>query len=199
MTDLEQTPDEQLVASARTGDFEAFGELVRRNHQKCISVAVSILRNCDDAEDEVQTGLSKALEHIKDLHAGQHFSTWLTRIVVNECYMRLRYRKCRDAGTSDPLLNTQVSWFRTSGNSTSAETEFLYDEALQCVRFEASRVPPLLRRPLIMCDIEQRSLPEIAGELGISIGAVKSRLHRGRRELRDRLRRRGICGLPTAA
>src|SRR6478672_1459588 len=82
--------EEVLVRSAQAGDEAAFAELTRRHYSSSLKLAVSILRDRQEAEDEVQNAYWKAYHHIGQFHLDAKFSTWMTRIVVNQCFMRLR-------------------------------------------------------------------------------------------------------------
>src|SRR5271154_1389097 len=86
-----EIPDDQLVRMCQTGDHEAFANLMRRHQSAAFKLALSILRDKLDAEDEVQNSFWKAFEHINQFQQDAKFSTWLTRIVVNQCLMRLRH------------------------------------------------------------------------------------------------------------
>ena len=85
--------DGALVGLARQGDREAFGELIRRHRQKCVDLATYFLRNRGDAEDEAQNAYSQAFEHLDQYQGDAEFSTWLTRIVTNQCLMLIRSRR----------------------------------------------------------------------------------------------------------
>jgi len=85
-----EASDDDLVNMCRGGDQAAFDELMKRYRTPALKVAVSIVRDKEDAEDEVQNAFWKAYEHIGQFHQDAKFSTWLTRIVVNQCLMRLR-------------------------------------------------------------------------------------------------------------
>ena len=86
-------PDEVLVTLAQAGNNQAFATLIERHHSSCSKLAYSILRDKQDAEDEVQNACWKAFEHLDQFQRDAKFSTWLTRIVVNQCLMRLRQTK----------------------------------------------------------------------------------------------------------
>ncbi len=88
-----QVEDDALVSLAQDGDNSAFAELVQRHSNICQRLAVSILRNQEDAEDEVQNAVWKAYQHLAGFNQEAKFSTWLSRIVVNQCLMRLRKDK----------------------------------------------------------------------------------------------------------
>ena len=85
--------DDALVTLAQDGDNAAFTELVQRHSHTCRRLAVSILKNQEDAEDEVQNAIWKAYQHLAGFNQDAKFSTWLSRIVVNQCLMRLRKDK----------------------------------------------------------------------------------------------------------
>src|SRR5262245_58720760 len=89
----ELSADHDLVPLAQSGDDAAFTELIHRHRAICYSLAVSILRNAPDAEDEVQNAIWKAYSHLDQFNFESKFSTWLTRIVVNQCLMRLRKQR----------------------------------------------------------------------------------------------------------
>src|SRR5712671_4470221 len=85
--------DKSLVELARQGDDDAFGELTRRHQQRCIDLATFLLRNRGDAEDEAQNAFSKAYAHLNQYQGDAEFSTWLSRIVTNQCLMSLRVKR----------------------------------------------------------------------------------------------------------
>src|SRR5579875_2009519 len=87
---VEHESDDNLVEKCRQGDQQAFGELVKRYRSPAFKVAFSIIRDQQDAEDEVQNAFWKAYQHIGQFNREAKFSTWLTRIVVNQCLMHLR-------------------------------------------------------------------------------------------------------------
>jgi RNA polymerase sigma-70 factor (ECF subfamily) len=82
--------DAQLVKLAQSGDKGAYTHLVRRHQANCSKVAFAILRDWPDAEDEVQNALWQAFQQIGQFKQDSQFSTWLTRIVINQCLTRLR-------------------------------------------------------------------------------------------------------------
>lgn len=188
---MEPAHDEDLlVARARLGDTDAFQELMRRSASASKRLAVSILRNTDDAEDAVQEAFSKAWEHVPRFQGDSRFSTWLTRIVVNQCLMQLRRVK---RNPSVPFEEHPVEDDRTSvsvpDSAAGPESDLARDEMIAAVRREVSRLPKLLREPLELRDLQERPIEEVAERLSLSVPAVKSRLLRARAELRARLNR----------
>ena len=81
--------DNQLVTLAQGGELPAFSELMSRHQAAAFKRAYSILRDRQDAEDEVQNAFWKAFEHLDQFHQDAKFSTWLTRIVLNQCLMKI--------------------------------------------------------------------------------------------------------------
>src|SRR5579885_2221219 len=96
--------EEALVRQAQAGDQDAFGELMRRHYTASLKTAISILRVREEAEDEVQNAYWKAYQYVGQFQGDAQFSTWLTRIVVNQCLMRLRQarRELRRRRTARP-------------------------------------------------------------------------------------------------
>jgi RNA polymerase sigma factor (sigma-70 family) len=86
--------DADLVESARQGNKQAFGELVKRHHHWCVGLASGILRDRGDAEDEAQNAYWNAFQHLDQYQGDAEFSTWLARIVVNQCLMFIRTASC---------------------------------------------------------------------------------------------------------
>src|SRR6202795_607197 len=92
-TGLKKNSDGALVAATKRGDTQAFEGLVLRHKRRVLAVAQRITNNREDAEDVVQDSLHKAFLHLSAFQEKSRFSTWLTRIVMNEAYMLLRRRR----------------------------------------------------------------------------------------------------------
>lgn len=191
--------DPELVVLAQQGDNQAFAELVERHHATCRRLAVSILRNADDAEDEVQNALWKAFEHIGQFQQDAKFSTWLSRIVVNQCLMRLRReRRARHVSIDEPVAAEDNLRVDLPDQQASPEEALGREELGAVLHTEIRRIPPLLRQVFILRDVEQRPMEEVSQMLGISVAAAKSRLLRARLELRNRMQKHlGLMGLAT--
>src|SRR6516225_767977 len=84
--------DKQLVSLARVHDRDAFGELIRRHHPSCLRLAIYMLRNRGEAEEEVQNAYMRAWEHLDQFQGTAEFSSWLSRIVTNHCLMLMRVK-----------------------------------------------------------------------------------------------------------
>jgi RNA polymerase sigma-70 factor, ECF subfamily len=187
--DYRETADDQLVSLCQQGDQLAFDELMRRHQMSAMKVAVSIVRDRQDAEDEVQNAFWKAYEHINQFQRDAKFSTWLTRIVVNQCLMRLRRaRRARFAYIDDPQ-GDDIAAADLRDAAPSPENLLGVRQVAAVLELEIKRTPPLLRHVFLLRDIENKPMPEVAATLGISVAAAKSRLLRARAELRSRMQR----------
>jgi RNA polymerase sigma-70 factor (ECF subfamily) len=185
------TREETLIEAAKNGDAEAFGELVERHRKSCLKRATTMVRNRSDAEDEVQAAFWKAFQRLDQFRAEGSFAAWLGRIVENQCLMRIR--ESRNARfeyldeSSDANLRIELV-----GQSANPEDQVGKEEVVQLLRREVSRIPPLLRHVMLLRDLDQMPMPDVAGQLGLSIPAAKSRLMRARTELRSRIMKH--CG-----
>jgi RNA polymerase sigma-70 factor, ECF subfamily len=180
--------DADLIESARRGDQDAFTELVNRHYQSCIKLARSILRDMEDAEDEVQNAFTKVYLHLSRFEGNSRFSTWLSRIVVNQCLMRLRKaRRARFAYLDDPGGEEGTVKFELADPSENPEESLGRGEVEALLRKEVKCIPPLLREPLLLRETMRMPLADVAAKLNITEAAAKSRLLRARRELKSRL------------
>ncbi|WP_242883371.1 RNA polymerase sigma factor [Actinomadura litoris] len=160
-------PGERLIAAARRGDVESITALVSGSHPHVRRFARTLCASPEDAEDAAQEALIILYRKIGTLRASSALASWMFRIVRNECLRRLRRDVPADLSTADILTD-------------SAE-----DEALQ--RLEAGRIaaaiatlPADQRQVLIMRDVQGYSGRMVADALGLSLPAMKSRLHRAR-------------------
>lgn len=181
--------DEGLVLLAQQGDNAAFAQLVERHYNSCLKLACSILRDREDAEDEVQNACWKAYEHIGQFQRDAKFSTWLTRIVVNQCLMRLRQHRRQKTVYVEDVAGEDARVMELPSTEVSPEAELGQAEVALVLRNEISRIPPLLRKVFLLRDVQELPMQDVADELGISLAAAKSRLLRARVELRNRLRK----------
>jgi RNA polymerase sigma-70 factor, ECF subfamily len=190
--------DDALVRQCQRGDNQAFAELMKRHQSSALKLAISILRDKQDAEDEVQNAFWKAFEHINQFQQDAKFTTWFTRIVVNQCLMRLRQsRRAKFYYVDDTLVGDDVMTLDLPDHTLSPEEQLSQEEIAVVLQDEIRRIPPLLRHVFLLRDVEERPMPDVAAELGISIAAAKSRLLRARAELRNRLQKH--CGRIGAA
>ena len=185
--------DADLVEFARHGDKQAFGELVKRHHPWCVGLASGILRDRGDAEDEAQNAYWNAFQHLDQFQGDAEFSTWLARIVVNQCLMFIRTRRRTrflhlDAGIPGyPNKSIDLPSWRLDPEREMGSTQLR-----EVLDREIRGIPPLLRNVVLLRDVEELPIAEVASRLGITVSAAKSRLLRARIELRQRVLRH--CG-----
>ena len=185
--------DKDLVYFAKGGNGEAFGELVRRHHRFCLGLATRILRDRADAEDEAQNAYWDAFQHLHQFRGEAEFAAWLARIVVNHCLMVLRARRrarflhldAAAPGSSRRRLDLPSWRLDPEGEAGNRQLREVLDK-------EIRGIPSLLREVVLLHDVQELPIGEVAGRLGISVAASKSRLLRARVELRQRILRH--CG-----
>jgi RNA polymerase sigma-70 factor, ECF subfamily len=184
--------EDALVARLRAGDEAAFELVVRREGGRLLAVARRFLRNEDDARDAVQEAFLSAFRSIATFAQGSRFSTWLHRILINVCLMKLRSTRRRAEGSIEDLLpkfaedGHQID-HPTPGWEGSAEELLQRSETRVIVRRTIEQLPDTYRSVLLLRDIEELTTEEVARLLGVTENAVKIRLHRARQALRTLL------------
>jgi RNA polymerase sigma-70 factor (ECF subfamily) len=191
MTDRFRTAaDDELVRIAQGGENRAFDELVRRYQDKVYRLSYKILRHEDDAAEALQDAFLSAYRGLRNFKAESTFSTWLYRIATNASLMK--YRKRRDGHVSldqSQSTNEDAEPLQLADWAAQPPEELLTAETRQVMAEGIERLPEELRTVFVLRDIEELSNAEVAEILGLSVAAVKSRLHRGRIQLRERLNR----------
>jgi RNA polymerase sigma-70 factor (ECF subfamily) len=177
--------DEELVRKAQSGDERAFGELVSRYETKVYSLALKMVRNPEDAEDVLQDTFLRAYRGIKLFRGHSTFSTWVYRITANSALMRLRKKQLplvsiEDADEREAPVNI-VDW------TPGPVDQLLNQETRRVMQEAVDSLSPEFRQVFILRDVEELSNTEVAEILELSVAAVKSRLHRARLKVRDKL------------
>lgn len=195
MGPLESTASEDeaaWLARARQGDREAFGRLVRRHADRVYNVAYYMTSHREDAADVAQEAFLRAFRGIRRFEGRSGFGTWLVRITTN-CALSLQARR-RAKKRSARVVSLSARDDLLGGAAVAAAGgdpgEAACREELQrAVREAIARLDDEFRAALVLRDIEGRRYEEIAEILGIPLGTVKSKIHRARRALRDKLKR----------
>jgi RNA polymerase sigma-70 factor (ECF subfamily) len=187
--------EEALVKLARQGNTAAFGELINLHYDSCLKRASSLIRNPSDAEDEVQNACWKAFERLAQFSGDGTFSAWLGRIVENQCLMRIREDRQARCLYLDESAESNVP-VELVAEAPGPEDELGDQQLVNLLQREISRIPPLLRKVMLLSDVERLPMPDVAARLGISVPAAKSRLWRARTELRSRIMKN--CGKKAA-
>jgi RNA polymerase sigma-70 factor (ECF subfamily) len=165
--------------------------LVRRHSGRMLAVARRFLRTEEDSADAVQEAFLSAFRSLKAFEGNSSLGTWLHRIVVNVCLMKLRARSRGREVPMDDLLPT----FDDTGHHShpvrvwedNALARLTQAETRARVRACIDRLPDLYREVLLLRDIEEIDTEQTARMLSIHVGAVKTRLHRARQALRTLL------------
>jgi len=180
----DQLTDAQIVGRVVGGDTALFEILMRRHNQRIYRAVRAVLRADDDVEDVMQQAYLNAYEHLGQFAGEAQFSTWLTRIAVNEALSRRRKRD-RSFGTGDD----EVTISMVESGDPDPEKNASTAELREVMEREVTALPDSFRVVLVMRDIEGLNTLETATCLGISEDLVKTRLHRARTLLRDNLYR----------
>jgi RNA polymerase sigma-70 factor (ECF subfamily) len=184
--------DANLLAALKRGEEAAFSELVRANTGRMLAVARRILKNDEEAHDATQEAFLQAFRAIDRFQGDALLSTWLHRITVNACLMRLRHRRRHPELPIEDLL----PGYDDTGHRIEEHPEEWTDDVLgrmeqaqlgKVVREAIDRLPENYRCVLVLRDIEGLSTEEAAQALGIRPEAAKMRLHRARQALRTLL------------
>jgi RNA polymerase sigma-70 factor, ECF subfamily len=175
----EALSDEDLVRRVLAGEVELFELLVRRHNQRTYRAAWAIVRDSHEAEDIMQDAYVRAYEHLGQFKGEAKFSTWLTRIAVNEALARAK-RRGRWEEFSDDTVNTEMSMRRETNNpehhAAASELRHLLEQAI-------GELPDKQRLVFVLRDVQELSTAEAAEALG----NVKVTLHRARASLRQTL------------
>lgn len=189
--------DAPLVHAAKEGSVTAFEELVTRHERRMFRIAQNLLHNREDAQDVVQEAFLKAFQKLWQFQAKAKFSTWLTRITVNEALTKLHkypvyQRSIEDAFTDDgAALPVDIAdW------APNPEMLYTASELNRILERNLQRLKPGLRAVFLLHDVEGLSLEETSRCLTLSVAAVKSRSLRARLQLRELLNRYFRSSLP---
>ena len=165
--------------------------MVRTYGRRLLGSARHMLKNEEDARDAVQETFIAAFRSLDGFREDARLSTWLRKISVNQCLMKLRCRKRRPEEPIEDLLPTFLEDGHQSRRSTAfrpaAETAIAQRELRELVRGEIDKLPETYRTVLLLRDIEELDTETVAHALGINANTVKVRLHRARQALRTRL------------
>lgn len=183
------TDDLELVRRALARDVGAFRAIMTRHNQRLYRMARSIVRNDSEAEDALQEAYMRAFAKLDSFRGESTLATWLSRIVINEALGRLR--KSRRAKTvplpDEGAVMAQIIPFPLNANSDDPERNMAQRQILEFVERATDSLPENFRTVFVARAIEGLSVEETAQLLGIKPETVKTRLHRARKLLRERL------------
>ncbi|MBM3500286.1 MAG: RNA polymerase sigma factor [Armatimonadetes bacterium] len=178
--------DRSLVARAQAGDLRAFETLVERHRRRIYSLAYRMTCTHEDADDVLQETFVRAFCNLRRFDLDRPFANWLYTIAANLCLDRRRraQRERRvawdavEGGRLEPVVA------ETRGPDRLTENEELREQIEEAI----ARLPERQREALVLFEVEDLKITQVAELMECSEGAVKSTLHRARRRLRDELR-----------
>lgn len=181
------TDEQALIAASQDGDAAALEALVRTHQDRVYGFAVRMCRNVEDAKDILQETFLGVIRSIRDFREESKFRTWLYRIASNACL------KKRRRGVHDPTPEKELSLDELMPRADSegrkpeiadwsdnAERALLRGELSARMEAAIDKLPKDYKIVLVLRDMEGLSAEETAQAVGLSVAAVKSRLHRAR-------------------
>lgn len=183
--------EQALVAAAKHGNEQAFEILVKRYEQRIFTIAQRYTRVNEDAKDVVQQTFQNAFVHLRRFEGKSSFSTWLTRIAINEALMLLRRRRALREVPVDESSDLEESPRRpeTCDPRPNPEADYARGEQVRLLFWAVGNLKPGLRRAVELREIGELSTSETARRMGLSVGTVKAQLFRAKRKLRQTLAR----------
>lgn len=178
-------------------DEMQFERMRRLTQRRAYSMAFQLTRNRTEAEDLMQETYLKAWRGFESYMPGRPFLNWLLRI-MQRAYLDMRRREnpIRKADSLNALVSPgdgEIQEIQIADDARSAEEELLLAEFSEELRRAMDELPEVYRAAIVLCDLEECSYAEIAERQGTTIGTVRSRIHRGRKLLREVVTRRGIA------
>jgi len=190
-----QLTDQEIIRSFKAGNLDIYEQLIERHFNKAYQIAYGILRQHQDAEEVVQDSFVKMYKVLNDFRGDSEFTTWMFRIVTNYAKNRYRWNK-RRGSKQNVSIHAPISGNDSTdivrdlpGKSMSPEKFSKFSELEQGISNNLEKISPLYREVLILRNIEGLSYERISEILDCKIGTVKSRIARGREELREKLKK----------
>ncbi len=182
----------EFIERLKIGEADAFDALVVRYSADIYAVIFRLTQDAEEAADLTQETFLSALKAIKKFRGEADLKTWLVRIAINESRNRFRWwtrrRREKTFSIDAPMGENETPFSETvSSNSANPEETILQRERENRLTKALSDLPEIFRESVVLCDIEGLSYEEIASALEVNIGTVKSRIARGREELRRKL------------
>lgn len=168
--------DHELIARTAAGDRDAFAELMRRHEDMVFAVCLRIMTNREAALDAVQETFITLFRKADRFRGDSSVSTWLYRVATNTCLDQLRKQRRRAA---DPLPEHH------DPADVAASDPFSSVELRPSIEAALAGIPEDFRAAVVLSDIHGLGMDEISGILDVPVGTVKSRIHRGRRQLAE--------------
>jgi RNA polymerase sigma-70 factor (ECF subfamily) len=187
------TTDLELFHAAQRGNYEAFEQIVKKYHDRVYRLAYGMMKSQAEAEEVVQDTFLNAFRSLASFRADSKPSTWIYRIAANSALMRLRTRRRKPLLSLDEVpngasVNGNVESITPPGAwSRQPDEKLLTAELGKHIDRAVDELPEKYRLVLLLRDVEGLSNEEVASTLGLTIPTVKSRLHRSRMFVRERI------------
>jgi len=184
--------DLELVRRIKRGDEQGFREMVDRYNARVYSLAYGVLRNSEDAEEATQDAFLTLYRKIDTFDESKKFFSWFYRVALNAAYSRARRRKPGVTVSLDdyvPRLRDDVlaAVAELAAFGDGADDEAIARDLAERAEAFIDELPPTYRDAIWMVDVEEMKPADVAEVLEISLAALKSRLHRARLYVRQRL------------
>ncbi len=181
------TDERRLVTQAKSGSSTAFGELYDRHRLRIYHTTFRILRNRQDAEDAVQRSFQRAFTNLCRFREDSTFSTWVTRIAINDALMLLRQRRANTRLQENNDGTEEPSVLDPTDKGPTPEQALAETERRAAVLQAISYLRESLRTVVLLRELQGLTSAETARRLGLTVTAVKARTFRARRHLREYL------------
>jgi RNA polymerase sigma-70 factor, ECF subfamily len=193
ISDAFPSAEARFIEKLKTGDADAFDLLVGRHAADVYALLFRLTENAEEACDLTQETFLSALTGIKGFRGEAGLRTWLFRIAINHSRNRFRWWKRRKRDVTVSLDATigdgDTSLYETlSDKGQSPEDSAIAGERERALLAAVKEMPDVFREAIVLCDLEGLSYEEVSAALGVNIGTVKSRIARGREDLRKRLK-----------
>jgi RNA polymerase sigma-70 factor, ECF subfamily len=179
-----QRRDLILLEQARDGSLTAFNSLVEAYQDHLFALVARMVPDRDQASDAVQEAFFSAYRNMKSFRGGS-VRSWLSRIAINAAMDQQRLKKRRPSQPYHELEDD--SWQPPAGPDADLGRTTMHSERSRALKAALAAITPDQRHAIVLFDVEGYDYQEIAELTGVSLGTVKSRIHRGRLALRDRL------------
>jgi RNA polymerase sigma-70 factor (ECF subfamily) len=179
--------DLPFVDRALAGEAQAFEELVRRHERRVYRTTFAITGNQEEAEDAMQETFLKAYQHLGNFQRASRFSTWLTRIAINEALQKRRQRRPTESLDQPVMTDEEMMPKELEDWHDNPEKIYAKEEIRRIVEEAIQSLAPMYREAFVLRDVEGLSNEEAAEALGLGIPALKSRVLRARLMMREAL------------
>ncbi len=169
--------ENNLIEKCKNGDIDAFEVLIKKYKETAYNIALKILRNSEDAMDVSQEALIKVYKYMNHFNQRASFSTWLYKIVMNTCLDFIKKNKNKTYSFNE--IVDKKDYQHTPEEALDRKIK------IEAVQKAINRLSPNFRNVIILRDIHGFSYDEIANMTNCSLGTVKSRIKRGREQLKN--------------